>query len=490
MSEVPSSWAVVPIVDVLVPNLNGKPFQQGWSPQCENHPASSDQWGVLKTTAIQQGQYWGHENKQLPEDLEPRPHIEVCAGDLLMTCAGPRSRCGVVCLVERTRSKLMLSGKMYRFRPDEQAMDARFLTYYFQTRTAQLAIDRMKTGISDSGLNLTHDRFATLSVPLAPLPEQRRIVAKIEELFSELDKGVESLTAAGKQLKTYRQSILNYAFQGKLHARQRHHGGLADIQRSYPSLSSAERTNEHLNEPPDGWSYVRLSDLVDKDRPITYGVIKLGADVSSGIPTLRSSDVRNLRLDLGSVKRISPEIAGQYQRTFLQGGEVLITVRGTLGGVAVVPVSVSGWNISREVAMIAPVPGLDPYYLQYLLASPQLASWLKVRLRGIAYTGINLETLRAAPILICSVEEQRQIAKVIEERMSLVDSLEQDIFLQLEKIEILRQSILKLGLSGQLVAQNTADEPARVLLERIRSKRMEGGTPNRRNYKNRKKEAA
>ena len=87
----------------------------------------------------------------------PRPNIEVRVGDLLMTCAGPRSRCGVVCLVERTRSKLMMSGKMYRFRPNVQAMDTRFLAYFIQSRGAQLAIDRMKTGISDSGLNLTHD---------------------------------------------------------------------------------------------------------------------------------------------------------------------------------------------------------------------------------------------------------------------------------------------------------------------------------------------
>lgn len=76
----------------------------------------------------------------------------------------------------------------------------------------------MKTGINDSGLNLTHDRFSSLRVPLAPLREQHRIVAKIEELFSELDKAVESLTLARAHLKTYRQSLLKAAFEGKLTA--------------------------------------------------------------------------------------------------------------------------------------------------------------------------------------------------------------------------------------------------------------------------------
>jgi type I restriction enzyme S subunit len=76
----------------------------------------------------------------------------------------------------------------------------------------------MKTGISDSGLNLTHGRFAELIVPLAPLNEQLRIVTKIDELFSELDKGVESLRTVRDQLQVYRQAVLKHAFEGKLTA--------------------------------------------------------------------------------------------------------------------------------------------------------------------------------------------------------------------------------------------------------------------------------
>ena len=191
MSELPSSWQEVEILEVLAPNGNGKPFQQGWSPQCERFPAPEGAWGVLKTTAIQHGAFWPHENKALPEHLEPRPQIEVKIGDVVMTCAGPRSRCGVACLVEHTRPRLMLSGKMYRFRPHPDGLSPKYLAYLIQRHETQLEIDRMKTGINDSGLNLTHDRFSGLRVPLAPLREQHRIVAKIEELFSELDKAVE-----------------------------------------------------------------------------------------------------------------------------------------------------------------------------------------------------------------------------------------------------------------------------------------------------------
>ena len=178
MSELPLSWALVKIVDVLAANQNGKPFQQGWSPQCEKLPAGSDEWGVLKTTAIQEGDFWEHENKRLPNSLEPKPHLVVKNGDILMTCAGPRSRCGVTCLVKKSRDKLMMSGKMYRFRCDPDKAYSEYLAYFLHSREAQYKIDRMKTGINDSGLNLTHGRFSGLDVPLAPKMSRAGYAAK------------------------------------------------------------------------------------------------------------------------------------------------------------------------------------------------------------------------------------------------------------------------------------------------------------------------
>ena len=471
MSNLPNSWAKTKITEILIPHENGKPFQQGWSPRCENHPASTEQWGVLKTTAIQHGEFWGHENKCLPEHLEPRPHIEVKPGDVLMTCAGPRSRCGVACLVERTQSKLMMSGKMYRFRPNPEIMDAKYLTYFIQTQEAQLSIDQMKTGISDSGLNLTHGRFATLEVPIAPLQEQVRIVTKIEELFSKLESGAKSLAVARAKLKAYRQALLKNAFEGKLTSDWRETRGDLGSTGDHNLMTLEERASDELDLLPDSWEYVRLRELTDLRRPITYGVIKLGVEVEGGIPTLRSSDVRELRIDVQSVKRIAPDVAKKYARTFLRGGEVLITVRGTLGGVSVVPSNLAGWNISREVAMIAPTEDLDPFYLQFMLASPQLQAWFKGRVRGVAYTGINLETLKSSPVIFCSLDEQREIATLIDAKLTMIENSDREIEAQLTRIDVLRKSILKSAFSGSLVSQDPTEELASVLLERVKAEK-------------------
>lgn len=215
--NLPSSWVVAPIGDLLSPLEDGRTLHHGWSPQCEKQPSSSeDEWGVLKTTAVQDGEFLPEHNKRLPTSLTPRQHLEVREGDLLITCAGPRIRCGVPCLVRKTRRRLIISGKMYRFRVHDGLMDSRYIEAFLRSKHAQTEIDRMKTGISDSGLNLTHGRFLPLQVPVAPLNEQERIVAKIEELFSDLDAGVAALERAKANLKRYRAAVLKAAVEGKL----------------------------------------------------------------------------------------------------------------------------------------------------------------------------------------------------------------------------------------------------------------------------------
>ena len=201
------SWERMPIGDFLQRLPNGKVVQQGWSPKCHAHPAVQDNWGVLKTTAIQAGRFVPQHNKELPEGLEPRPSIEVQAGDLLITCAGPRARCGVPALVRVSPGRLMMSGKMYRLRPDHR-LDSRFLELFLLSDEAQKRIDEMKTGISDSGLNLTHGRFVQLPVPVPPLEEQRRIVTILEDHLSRLDAADKYMTSAIRRAHSWKSASI------------------------------------------------------------------------------------------------------------------------------------------------------------------------------------------------------------------------------------------------------------------------------------------
>ena len=354
-------------------------------------------------------------------------------------------------------------GKMYRFRVHPERADARYVEAYLQTEAARLAIDRMKTGSSDSGLNLTHERFRQLHIPVAPLDEQQRIVAEIEKQFTRLDAGLASLKRVQSTLKRYRASVLKAACEGRLvpteaelarKENRSYETGEELLQRILKERRDKWNGKNKYKEPvrasivdlpalPEGWTWVTAEQLSDASRAITYGVIKLGVQVDDGISVLRSSDVRHLRLDLEGVKRISPSIAGEFKRTFLHGNEVLVTVRGTLGGVVAVPRSCKGFNISREVAMIALVESKLATFVAAMIASPPIQLWLLRRTKGIAYTGINIETLKQLPIPLPPFAEQKRIVAEAERRMSVIEELDATILTELQRAKRLRQSVLQ-----------------------------------------------
>lgn len=423
MSEVPKSWCKVEIEHVLKPLDNGKVIQQGWSPQCEKEPAKIDEWGVLKTTAIQEGYFLPDENKKLPKSLDPRPAIEIKAGDILMTCAGPRNRCGVTSFVKETRPRLMMSGKMYRFRADQQKIDPSYLEAFLLSQDAKIAIDRMKTGINDSGLNLTHSRFLKLAIPLAPTDEQKRIVAKIEELFSELDSGTQSLKTAREQLKVYRQAVLKHAFEGKLTAPWR-----------------------EKNKVSSDWKPVKLEEIIK---------------VSSG-KNLTAKQMRE-----GSYPVYGGNGINGYHDEFNVSEKKLVIGRvGVKCGVTHITEE-KCWVTDNALIVDFLVNNIDMNFFEKRLGYENLNKLSA----STAQPVISGSKIYSVEMLLPSLEEQRYIASAVDHFISVAEKLENTIDAELQKSDALRQSILKKAFSGQLVAQNPTDEPASLLLERIRSEK-------------------
>jgi type I restriction enzyme S subunit len=310
-------------------------------------------------------------------------------------------------------------------------------------------------------LNVAHVR--ALRVPIPALDVQTEIVAEIEKQFTRLEAGVAGLQRVQANLERYRAAVLKAACEGKLVpteaelAREEGHTyetGAQLLDRilterrqqwngkgKYKEPPPANNTN--LSPIPAGWVWATAEQLTDATRSITYGVIKLGAPVQGGVPILRSSDVRHLKLDLEDVKRIAFNIAAQFKRTFLRGGEILVTVRGTLGGVVVVPEECRGYNISREVAMLALVDPSVAKTVATFIGSVDLQRWLLERTKGIAYTGINIETLKQLPIPIPPIAEQQRIVAEVERRLSVIDEMEAVVNANLQRAASLRQSILQ-----------------------------------------------
>lgn len=328
-----------------------------------------------------------------------------------------------------------------------RTIDPRFVQYLLRSSDVRQRLTS-SSSITTNLANLSSAALRDLDVPLPPLPEQHRIVEALETHFTRLDAAVATLKRVRAGLKRYRAAVLQSAVEGRL--------GIA------PS------TRGHL---PAGWRIQTIDELSDPGRRATYGVIKLGDEVRDGVPTLRTSNVRPLRLDVEGVKRIAPHLSGEYRRTILRGGEVLVAVRGTLGGVVVAPAACTGWNVSREVAVVALRDPQLARVVALFLSSPKLQLWLNSRTRGIAYTGINIATLKEAPIPIPPEDQRDRIVEAAEQALSIGAAADVQIDATEVRIARLRQSLLRVAFDGRLVPQDPRDEPASVLLDRIRAER-------------------
>lgn len=210
LSNIPSEWNSFLLKDIVTS------IGQGWSPKCENTRVAGNEWAVIKTTAIQHMDYLPDENKRLPSDLSPRPWLEIKTGDFLITRAGPRSRVGVVCRVVATPKQLMLCDKAYRLRfPSEEISEA-FMESYLNSTEFSKKIESLKTGISDSGVNITQPGLLGICIPMPHIDEQKEIAKVLSARLSIVDKIEADLQTNLKKSEALRQSILKKAFAGQL----------------------------------------------------------------------------------------------------------------------------------------------------------------------------------------------------------------------------------------------------------------------------------
>ncbi len=283
-------------------------------------------------------------------------------------------------------------------------------------------------------------RIQELLIPFPPLAEQKRIVAKLEEILPMIDR----YEAAWNKLEEFnkrfpgdmQKSILQLAIQGKL-VEQRPDEGTGEelfqkIQAEKQALIKAGKIknekplaeiteDESPFEIPSTWKWVPLRNICQAD--ISYGIIKLGNEDPSGVRVLRCSDVKENYIVSDTVRTVEKELSQQFSRTILQGGEIVINVRGTLGGCAVVPDEMRGYNVAREVAVIRQCEPVDAQYIVYLLMSDYFQRFMFHGLRGIAYKGLNMGTLAALPVPLPPLAEQKRIVAKLEEILPLCDRL-------------------------------------------------------------------
>lgn len=316
-------------------------------------------------------------------------------------------------------------------------IDNQYLYYYLQSPVFFSAFFSSMTGLIGG---VGSAKLKNLICPIPPLAEQKRIVAKIEELMpliEEYGKAEEQLTKRNAEFPDkLRKSILQQAVQGKLTERDQADEPASELlkriktekealiksgkikkEKLFPAITDDEKPYDI----PDTWEWVRLSNA--SVGQITYGIIKLGEEDSEGVKVLRCSDIKPGYIVTSNIRTVKKALSEEYVRTILNGGEIVINVRGTLGGCAVVPIELKGYNVAREVAVIPISKLISNKYLMYILLSPIFDSYLIENLRGVAYKGLNIELLSNFPIPLPPIAEQKRIVKRVEELLALCDEL-------------------------------------------------------------------
>jgi type I restriction enzyme, S subunit len=362
------------------------------------------------------------------------------------------------------------------------ALSDKYLFY----QIASLGLERLDRSTAIPSLQ-RQDLEAAI-IRIAPQREQERIVAAIEEQFSRLDVGIAALARAQTNLKQMRNAVLHAAVTGSLIP-------VANDGDPFELLESDEPLTPHLSsenarkvnrvkedlihrtwQVPPSWKWLSAADVCEV---IASGSTPPSNEMSADrgeVPYIKVYNLTNRGVLDFTVRPtfISHLIhTGRLNRSRLKPGDILTNIVGPpLGKVAIVPDDYPEWNTNQAVVAFRPVRSLHPLLLKYWLLSPPILALIESTSRATAgQFNVSVTTCRALTFPIPPRDHQETIIDSIEEHLSRIDSQEQAVKEALVQAAHLRSAILAAAFSGKLVPQDTNEEPASVLLERIAGKR-------------------
>ena len=376
------------------------------------------------------------------------------SGDILLAKITPSFENGKQCIIQELPTPFgIATTEVIPIREVEGLSDKIYLFYYLLAPDVRALLTARMKGTTGR-LRLGAEALADLEIPLPPLAEQRRIVAKLERLFTQLDAAVDNLKKAQAQLHRYRRSILKAAFEGNL-TREWRGGYSGELE---PMSVSEVSDMDSLPELPDGWVWTTLEEISE---------IILGQSPSS---TTYNTDGDGLpfyqgKLEFGKLYP-TPRKWCTAPKKISEKGDVFISIRAPVGPTNLCPEKSA---VGRGLAAIRGLNGIQPFFILYLMR--RFENEIASRGTGTTFKAITGNQLKTFKIPLPPLAEQEQIVSELERHLSVADEIEATIGAELIRSERLRQSILKQAFSGKLVPQDPNDEPASVLLKKIQAEK-------------------
>lgn len=328
-------------------------------------------------------------------------------------------------------------------------INPKLLAYFFQSRDYWEFIEMNKTGLKT---NVNAQILSNIPISVPSFSEQNRIVEKLDELLSELEKGKEQLQTSLELLKVYRQSVLTSAFEGKL-------------------------TDDELNgrDFTKKWTSSQLKNVCHKIQDGSHFSPKVQFDSpgENRFMYITAKNIRNNYMDLSNVTYVTKDFHESiFSRCDPEFGDVLLTKDGVNTGDVTINTLREEFSLLSSVCLFKTKRNLlKSEFLKYYLQSPLGAKAIKESMTGTAIKRIILKKIREHRISYPTLEEQDKIVDKIESRFTACNNQENTIKAAIQQSDTLKQSILQTAFEGKLIEQNAGDERAIVLLERIKKER-------------------
>ena len=345
------------------------------------------------------------------EKYEVIKRSTVYPGDILVAKIGSIGTCGIYPL---SCKNALIPANLIKITV-LPTVDRKYVYYYIQSKGFQEKIKAISTATAQPAFNVT--KFRKLPIPTPLLPEQERIVARIEELFSQLDAGVETLKKTKAQLAVYRQAVLKEAFESV--------------------IPESDTCNVE-----DVCKDIKVGIVI---KPAQYYT---SADV--GVRAFRSANVREFAVNDSDWVYLTKAGHEANLRSEIHTGDVLVVRSGYPGTACVVPPTYNGCNAIDILIAVPYAEKILPEYLCAYTNSPLGKRIIQEKKRGVAQAHFNVSGYSKTPIIVPCLETQKRVVAEIDSRLSVCDSIEQTVDTALQQAEAMRQSILKDAFEGRL----------------------------------------
>lgn len=301
-------------------------------------------------------------------------------GDIVFARTGATT--GKSFLLRHIPESAVFASYLIRVQPRQSMVYPGYLARFFETQDYWNQIARNSTGTAQGGVNAS--KLKALAVPLPPLPEQRRIAAILDKADALRAKRREAIAKLDQLL----QSVFLDMFGDPL-------------------------TN------PKGWPLVPLAEAVNEGTIVTYGIVQAGPEIAGGIPYIRTGDIHNGEIRFADLKRTDPAIARKFQRSRVEAGDIVMSIRATVGTTALVPVELDGANLTQGTARIAVGKRTGGRYLLAHMRSTGTQSWIAQQIKGATFREITLARLRELPVMKPPYEMQQTFGRLAEKLVEI-----------------------------------------------------------------------